>query len=253
MSIQFDFDQYPTLLQAQQSRALFDAVIGPAGCLPGDCEVMTPTGWRRFDSMHPGEKLIAGVYDLEREGVVFEVVEAFVTPSTGFYTFSNAHALRMRLSDQHRIIGKTSYSSRREPARWFTHRAGVVAEHLNGGTSFDFRIPTAGVLLDAPDLPMSDAEIRLRVAIAADGHLPERGYQTLVTVRKERKKARLRSLLTELGIQARESTYEGRPTETIFAFTTPWPRTKDLHQLYGVSGRQVAIIAEELLLWDGSI
>lgn len=31
IQVGFDFDQYPTLLQMQQSTSLFDAIIGPAG------------------------------------------------------------------------------------------------------------------------------------------------------------------------------------------------------------------------------
>lgn len=219
-----------------QGDLFYDWVCGPVGCLPCDSEFLTPSGWKRMDVWAPGDEV--AVYDPATRLVRFETARHVRGPaSEPFYRFAMG-SVCMDLSPDHRVL----YEDHRGVMRVDTAKRCAQKPSTR-------LIPTT-FGLDRDDFVMSDAWIRLRVAFSADGHLPAAGFKACVTVRKERKKARLRELLTACGLEWVEKTYSGRPTETSFRFSREG-FDKSLAFVWALSSRQLAVVVEECLLWDG--
>jgi hypothetical protein len=98
-------------------------------------------------------------------------------------------------------------------------------------------------------MPLKDAELRLQVAVNADGHQPAT-CRTYIRLKKTRKIERLRHLLTRAGYPFKERACKTTGF-TVFSFIAPakkgfgilWWRCKQ---------EQLEAIAEELVHWDGS-
>lgn len=237
MAVTIDYTPPPTVSRFIKDylpgELFYNWIVGPVGCLPGDSEFLTPLGWKRMDSWTPGDEV--AVWD--RGEVSFEEADYVKAPATAPFHVFDSGSLRMELSPEHTVL----YDDYRGVRK--TCKAHEMARKPSRRT-----IPTTFAMA-RPDTAMSDAEIRLRIAISADGHVPQRGRQTIITVRKERKKIRLRELLRDAQATWTERTYEGRPTETRFAIDG-W-RDKSLAFVWKLSTRQLRVVVDECTRWDG--
>lgn len=212
-------------------------VLGPVGCLPADSEFLTPAGWKRMDAWIPGDRVAA--YDPETGLVHHEAAEYVRLPAREPFHVFDSGSLRMELSPEHKVL----YRDYRGRMRVCT--ADQMARHPSQRT-----IPTTFAIKPGPDAPLSDAEIRWRVVFSADGYIPASGHKAVVTVREERKKERLRSLLTAAGLDWTEVACPQRPMETIFRVC--WARpTKSLDWVWTLSSRQLEVLLNEIGHWGG--
>lgn len=223
--------------------------MGPFGCLSADTEFLTPTGWKRIDLWD--EDLVAE-YRLDTGGIQFRQPEQYVVlPCESFLHLKNQYGIDQLLSDEHTVL----FNTRFKPDEWRTIQAGELAEKHNAlKDGFSGRIPTTFKAPLTGSLTMSDAEIRLMVAVCADGSFSgSTTTRCALTVRKERKKARIRHLLRACGNEWEEYTNAvNRPTETTFRFYAPH-RHKSLGAYWGASEQQLAVILDEAQHWDGCI
>lgn len=230
---------FPPVLSAfMQSDARHRFVLGPFGCLPCETEFLTPSGWvaigdynshyhKKIAQWHPAN----GVSWVEPDDFISQPCEEFIR--------FESRGLVMELSPEHRV-----------PHWNWQGVFGVCTAEAMARRPSKRTIPTTFRVPDGPGLVMSDSEIRVAVMIHADGHYPP-GGQVIVCVRKERKKARIRELLSAVSIEWTERTYPQRPTETSFVFY-PTYRGKTFDATWwGANARQLAVIAEEVTYWDG--
>jgi hypothetical protein len=211
-------------------------IIGPVGCLPADSEFLTPRGWKRMDAYIPGD--VVAVYDKSVGSVVFEQARYVKLPTTEPFIRFDSGSLEMELSPEHTVL----YDDYRGIQR--------VASAAECAAAPSRRTIPTTFSLERPDAPISDNEIRLRIMFSADGHIPRVGRQVVVSLRKERKKSRLRELLTASGIDWTETTYASRDIETVFRFV--W-ETADKHLgfVWSLSSRQLRVVLDECMRWDG--
>lgn len=233
-------------------RMFYNWIIGPVGPLSADSEFLTPQGWKRMDAYAPGDIIAQWEPALDGDpsaGALRFVKpqDYIVTPATTLRRFRNKHSLSMVLSDCHRLVFYDAQGELREAP------AGYVA-----GTPGKRLIPTAFVPQDRPGTGWSEAVLRLAVAINADGHFPAMRLGSTaahdachVTLRKERKKTRLRELLRACGVEFSESTYPQRPTETKFVFKSPYVGKTFEGRWWDASALELEIILDELPHWDG--
>lgn len=240
MSDRISYTPPPTLKEFikdfRPGELFYDWIIGPVGCLPCDSEFLTPTGWKRMDAYTLGDKVAVWA-----EGrVSFEEAEYVRLPATEPFHVMDSGSLVMELSPEHRVL----YQDYR--GEWKVDTADRVAQAPSRRT-----IPTTWQTAnDASNLHWTDAQIRLAVAFAADGHIPSAGKQVKVTLRKDRKKVRLRDLLARAGIDWTERTYASRPTETVFSFEYPGA-AKSLDFVWRCDSNQLEVVLDECLRWDG--
>jgi len=210
-------------------------ILGPVGCLAGETEYLSPVGWRRIDAYDGG---LVGMWENGQLSFV-QPIEYIDEPcGAPMLEFKNKYSLHMILTPNHSVPlydWKGSFCVR-------------TAQRIFDKPS-TYKIPTT--FTAAGGLGLTESEIRLRVMIAADGHYPKKGQQCVVSVRKNRKKERLRWLLETAGIQYTETVYSQRPTEARFAFARP-DHPKELEpSWFRASSEELAILLDEMPHWDG--
>nr|DAM34972.1 MAG TPA: Large subunit terminase [Caudoviricetes sp.] len=115
----FDLNKYPTLNAFARSDAFIKFVVGPAGCLPPDSEVLTPDGWVRIDTCPTNIKVI----DFNTKESRFEDVVSDRYPASKMYKFDTSY-LSMTVSREHKIWYLNGYSD--------TEYKCITAEELAG-------------------------------------------------------------------------------------------------------------------------
>jgi len=189
-----------------------------------------------MDAFQPGDRV--GVWEPLSGRVFFEEPLARQSlPCESFLEFSS-RSFVMQLSDEHRVP-HWDWAGRFQVLPALT-----LALHPSKRT-----IPTT-FSIPQPGLAMSDAEIRLRIALCADGFLPKIGRQAVFNLRRPRKLTRLRALLEQAGIPYREKVCRTRPTEHVFTIRRD-DLTKDMRFVWSLSPAQLAVVLEECLEWDG--
>lgn len=236
--INFDYAHVPTIGRFSNSDAFIRALIGPFGCLPAETEFLTPTGWKRMGEYEPGD-LVAQWWQSGRVDFIAPAAYVDKPAPDGFLRFESG-SLVMALSSDHRV---PHYNW---DGRFQVLTAGAIAKKISRR-----KIPTTFSVLGRLGLDMSDDLIRFAVMMHADGHYVRNRKQAVVTVRKERKKIRIRYLLAALGIAYREKTYPRRPTETLFSFYPPYRGKRFNGDWWKATQAQLEIILDEQQYWDG--
>lgn len=213
-------------------------IMGPIGCTDADTEFLTPRGWKRIADYAHGDMVAQWSTDGEMRFV--QPLKYVSGPCDEMILFRNATSVSMCVSPNHRmplydwkgdLCVKTAEQVEKKPSR-----------HV---------VPAA--FIPSTSLGLSDLEIRLRVMVAADGNYPKAGKQAVICVRKDRKKERIRHLLSACGMSFREAQHAARPTETVFTFERP-SFAKPLHKSanwYQASREELAVLLDELPYWDG--
>lgn len=215
------------------------------GCVDGATEYLTPQGWCRFDS-YDGTSKVAQ-WDPETGRASFVVPIRYVTEQAERVVhFWNARGLSQVLSMNHRVVHLQKRTLR---PQWTT--AGEMAKTLlASGKSTARRLPSSFTLdHEGHGTGLTESELRLQIAVMADGYFPAKCSTTrcIVRLKKPRKIERLRELLKGREFQER---YEDSTGFTIFRFDAPlrqkrWP-------WYDTTASERRVIVDEVWRWDGS-
>ena len=237
-------------------------VLNGLGCVDADTEVLTPAGWERIADWSGAP---VAQYWPETGAVEFVENPTYVKlPCDEMVRIKTKYGVDQLLSPEHRVLlhaldnpGKREVLHAAELLQrhdaWLAGKRARRSEQRIGYSQaaipVTFRAPAA------PGLPLTDAQIRLQVAVHADGYIPPRSSQVLVRVKKERKKERMRRLLQEAGVEFSEVSkdYPSAKGFTVFRFAPP-----RLTKVYGddwwcCTEAQLRVVAEEVMHWDGSI
>lgn len=234
-----DYFVTPTFSQIHRDRNPFIFVMGPVRPLSGDTEILTPEGWIFIKDWTAGTQ-VAQYNVLDKELSFYTPNTLHVQDADEFIHFKNANSLSMKLSPEHNVITR-DYAGK--------HKM-LTAEELEAKPSKHL-IPTTFVVKGEAGV-LTESVLRLRTAIAADGHYPKVGNQCTFSLRKPRKKERLRSLLTDCGIEWTEVKHKSRPTETIFTFSRPTFEKHFGNEIFKYSSAELKTIVDESSKWDGT-
>jgi hypothetical protein len=248
LQISYTTEHVPTVEEFMQDSSRIRGIMGPFGCLSGDTEFLTPNGWKRFDEFKQGD--FVAEYNSETNQAEFRRPKDYVKlPCSEFYHVKNERGIDQLLSEEHTVLFDTRFA----PGKWQTISAkDLVEKHNQLKDGFSGRIPSTFGAPGTQGVDLEDDELRLMVAISADGHFPAKAKARTcdITVRKDRKKYRLRQLLAKCDIDWEERNYTGRPTETHFVFIAP-EINKSLAKYFHADGHQLQIVADEFVHWDG--
>ena len=211
-------------------------LLGPFGCTSGDTEFLTPRGWKRIDEWEP-EDLVAQ-WNPDGGTVSWTGAQHHDYPAPEPLIHFSNDSLSMVLSANHRV---PLYDYR---GQFVVKTAAEVEARPSRHT-----VPTTWIRAGAVS---NEYWIRLLVAIEADGHLPKNSKQTVVTVRKERKKERIEWLLKLNGLDYKATVYKARPTETRYAINARLPKTAFTQMFWWrLSTPELEIVMDEIDHWDG--
>lgn len=218
--------------------ALSKTEPGDDNCLLGDHEFLTPTGWKQIKDYQEGD--LVGQYT-EEGNLEFVLPTDYITGTSKEIIHFKNRNLDISVTPSHRMIYQTRGRS----------GAPVLIKYHNakeGNFSSAFVIQTAKGGQEG--IPLTDEELRLQVAIAADGSFRKdnKTNYCVMTLQKERKRLRLESLLLNLGIDFKTSV----PREGHIAYTFYAPmRNKNLANYWEASHEQLVVISDEIVHWDG--
>jgi superfamily I DNA/RNA helicase len=226
-------------------------ILGPPGCVDKDTEYLSPTGWKKISEYTGG---MVCQYNPETHTTSWvEPEEYVVAPCEEMFKIQTKYGLDQMLSFGHRVLWySTSHGSVTGP---FTSPALELYTESRRIKYPVMNIPTTVPPPGGCGIPLSDEQLRIMVAVIADGSFVDSRTKCCVRIKKERKKTRLRELLAEAAIQYTESDLPcERGTGFVRFYFVPPLRTKVFDRYWwDCSLAQLRVIAEELVHWDGSV
>jgi hypothetical protein len=233
------------------------------GCVDAQTEYLSRAGWRRMDQYDGGA---VAQYDPETGRAEFVQPTAYhKTPCTTMHRFKSKYGIDMLLSSEHEMLvsPRQGGAPKRMRAWQVMIDADVVAaggklpKNPKGSGFADPQRRCAPVMYALPGagIDLSDDELRLRVAVAADGYMQHlHTFWVVVRLKKPRKVERLRALLKATGtpFEVLQPEYAGAEGFYVFKFRLPGAFKSYPAAWWGADARQCSVIAEEALLWDGT-
>lgn len=210
------------------------------GCVSAETEFLTPIGWKRIDEYNAGDAV--GQWDGTTGLLTYVLPEEYTrVPCNWMYRFSTQR-MSMELSAEHRM---PLYNW---DGTFVVKTAAEIAAHPS-----KYKIPT-NYKVDRVGLPLSEMQLRLAVAVHADGNMYVRDDGTgrcRIPLRKQRKIDRLLWLFAGLGISASVYQNKNRTTEIRYSFDSPVSSKTFDQWWWNASAEQLEIILDEISYWDG--
>lgn len=223
------------------------------GCVSADTEFLTPFGWKRIDQYTDGDKVMQ--WDLTTRIASFVRPTEFIKePNESFIHFKNSRGSDQVLSPEHRVLtfnrsGNPNVISAKD----------ILEQHVKSPNGFqDARVATT-FITEVPKkrINATDDELRLAVAIMADGHLSNISTKH-VTFRLKRKEKieRLNNLLDRLDIDAKHRLCNSAPGFHVISFYAPaitHRKRPEPYWFHESTDAQREIFVDESQYWDGAI
>lgn len=245
-------------------------VFNSPGCVDSETEYLSPTGWKKISEYESGQ---VAQYNLNGTISFVEPEEYVKLPCADMIHFKTKYGIDQMLSPEHRMLvysNAKSYGEKYSKQAVMTaadmferheeHHAGVKRPNPRraGSTTVGFAnaaVPAAFDWAGGAGVAMTDAQLRLQIAVMADGYFsPSSTNRCTVRIKKLRKVERLRSLLAEACVQAyeREDTSPTGAGFFVFSFDAPLRLKKFDARFWECTAAQLAVVRDEVLHWDGS-
>lgn len=230
------------------------------GCVDGDTEYLSPEGWVPIREYVGGP---VAQYDPRTRRAEFVLPSRYVDrPCERMYHFKTARGCDQMLSPGHKMLvvgGGVHHGPK--CTRWAGWKNSPVCSYNEGRNEWFFDTTPEEIAgrshvrfdttfhLDGPGIDLTDDQIRLQVAVHADGHLHNR-TTTVVSVKKKRKRLRMRWLLAAAGVPYKIRTKPGG--YEVFVFRAPIHSKLYGPEWYQCSLAQKEVICGEVVHWDGA-
>lgn len=205
-------------------------------CQKGDSEYLSPTGWKRIDEYDGG---LVAQYNSDGSIEYVQPTKYIVQDNKELIEF-DSEGFNQCVTPDHRMIYKSGRG----------HINEILAGELDLSCSRQFI--SYGQLKTNTKVELSDVQLRIMVAICADGHFnpntsTNHCQMTLVKIPKVE---RFKMLLELSGIEYEiQHQTQGR---TCFSFYAP-ERNKFLSKYWAANKEQLEIILNEAVYWDGNL
>lgn len=227
------------------------AIHWEQGCFSGDTEYLSPEGWRRIDSYSGGR---VAQWDQKTNNIEFVIPSEYVVKECKeMICIKTKYGVDMKVSPGHRVPYLTKHGKHPKEAT-----AAALAESLKGSTGFR-HLPSTFIYCPNNDaIPLSIPQIRLQVAVMADGHFPSRTLRCVVRLKKQRKIERLHELLQLVGMDKVDKlspegyTVRDSGDFKVFTFYAPMRIKKYPNSWIHASYTEREAILDEVLRWDGT-
>jgi len=227
------------------------------GCVDAGTEYLSRKGWERMDAYKGGRVM---QYDpVTRTGRFVTPTSYLIKPCEWMYRFKTARGVDQLISPEHKVLYADSTGQPKT-----TSANDVATETTRTKKGWRNRFYTTFTPIVRSRLPLNNNELRVQVAVIADGHfrykpdnkivharrLAHGGLLCDVRLKKDRKKIRLRALLRAAKIKWIE-----KPCLPVgyskFTFLAP-RRDKEFTTWYWRANvEQLNIISDECIYWDG--
>lgn len=226
-------------------------ILGPPGCVDKYTEYLSPNGWRKIDAYTDGEVC---QYHLDTHTTSWVIPDEYIVAECDeMFHIKTKYGLDQMLSFGHRVLwyskshGKTTGPFTQPALQVYSDSELIKYPIIN--------LPSTVIPPGGAGISLTDEQIKVMVAVIADGSIKEGRNKCCIRVKKERKKDRLRGLLFAANISYTESDLPcERDTGFVRFFFVP-PIRKKIYDEYwwGCSVEQLKVVADELVHWDGCI
>lgn len=228
-------------------------LTGKAGCVDCDTEFFNGHEWKRIADFKKGDKVLQ--YNDDGTAELVSPLVYVKSPCDKLWHFKTKYGLDQCLSDGHNVYYQTSKGN--STMKKFSE---IRKMHESSKQGFSGRFYRT-FRYDGHGIGLTDAEIELMCAVICDGSFyydnrdgDYSGRPSNNTcrfhIKKDRKKANLRFIFKKCGLEYREikSVDDGY---TDFYVTPPRHEKYFSDFWYGCNNRQLNIICDNILFWDG--
>lgn len=225
-------------------RTLF-LMRGAPGCVDNNTEFFNGFEWKFINSYSLEDQVLQYNYD-GTTSLVFP--ENYIKePCNDFFQIKTKYGINQCITKDHNIV----YVSKRGNILKTSFEK-MYKKHIENKDGFRGKIIGSFSTFGDNKINLSDNEIRLMVAISADGYFTKSNTNYCkVNIKKERKKERLEYLLNKCNIEYKKKSYISG--YSYFTFYAPMKFKEFPKSWYSANKQQLKIIYEEIFLWDGSI
>ena len=243
-----DFESYNNFSLADSQRSAIETITfgkntsiltGGAGCVDCDTEFFNGHEWKKISNYNINDRVLQ--YNKNGSASLIYPTKYHKRKKDFLWHFETKYGLDQCLSDDHNVYYITSknnlYSKKMIEVKDNHEKTGFRGKFI---TTFNY---------SDNGLEYSENEIRLKIAIKADGHLVNKNtYHYRMNFKKKRKINRFRILLYLNNIKFIEKNRDDGYTEFNFYFNTS--KTYG-HNWYKCNIEQFRIIYDEIFHWDG--
>lgn len=226
---------------------------GAAGCVSAETEYLSPEGWRNIDSYDGG---LVGAYDSQTDLVTLETPSEYIKQPCQQLTHIKARGIDQTLSDEHKVVywHTKGYGPKTLPFHEVERRHDKsLTKGWTGRFKTSFKVARKG--LDA-----TEGELRLQVAVMADGRVVKEGANNYTQMRfsKQSKYLRLLALCEKWGLRykdngCKENLKYSNNTEYEVIVWPKWSDKSYSDKYWSCTQEQLAFIVDEVGYWDGSL
>jgi hypothetical protein len=215
-------------------------------CGRGDMEILTRSGWCRFDELQDGVEVAQW-----KNGVI-----SFIQPEQVIRQYYKGNMIRLK--NQHISLDLTEDHNCLLIQRKTNKIINIAAKNYPE----DYIQLNAGKGINETEFPISDLELQLLCAIQADAYYEKTGEAIVLSFKKNRKSDRLKNILDSLKIPYLYKYKKVRIDEMYHQFRLPkskWtakirsflPKKIWESWILQLSYRQMELLTDELMYWDG--
>lgn len=220
-------------------------IINGYGCVDCDTEFFNGHQWKSIAKYIDGEKVLQYNKDGSAE-LVYPL--NFIKEKQNKFNLYESKNLNMCVSDDHMCCYITSKGN------LYQKNFNQIKEDFNSSKyGFNGKFISSFNYKTDKIFPLSDSEIKLMIAIIADGHFrSDNTNLCYLNLKKERKKEEFRRICKEANIEYREKQYPSMPKYSRFFVEAPLHEKYFSSHWYNCSHKQLKLIAENIIKWDGN-
>lgn len=233
------------LIEDNTSNGKFIVVLGTSGCVDADTEFFSGKKWKRIADWNNDE-----VLQYRSDGVAELVYPTRYTvlPAEDLNLIQSKYGFDQCFCDEHTVVFIDTRKGKHKNIRTITGKD-LVKRQVSTDYGFQGKFITT-FRYNGKGIPLSDAEIRVMVAVIADGYFRSSTRHCIIRIKKKRKLERIRTILKDAGIAFEE---KKQPKGFLnFVFDAPRQEKYYTDFWYDCSQSQLKIVTQESLLWDGS-
>lgn len=224
-------------------------ILGTPGCVDCETEFFNGEEWKSIADYKTGERVLQ--FNTETEEASLVLPEYYIKKRCDkMYHFETSRGIDQTLSPEHRVLYYPRTKGKKSIPKV------MLAEelyHLQNTGKFRGRFKT-DFKYSGDGIALSDVEIKLMLAVIAEGHFNKNNPNSLncsMNLKKSRKKNELFNLLKEYCSDFR--VYETDDGYTHYSFKAPKREKEFLPYWYNCNERQLKLICDNILQWDGHI
>lgn len=220
-------------------------IINGSGCVDCDTEFFNGYQWKPISKYIEGEKVLQYNKDGSAE-LVYPL--SFIKEKQDKFNLYKNKNLNMCISDDHTCCYITSKGNLHQKS--FNE---IKKDFNNSKYGFNGKFITSFNYKTDNTFHLSDSEIKLMIAIIADGHFKNNNSNLCyLNLKKERKKEEFRRVCEEANIEYKEKQYPSMPNYSRFFVKAPLHEKNFSSHWYNCSQKQLRLIAENVVKWDGN-